>query len=70
MNEASVPESANVETIQPSVESTNSQQIDTGPSINAVSENRDKHGFEWIVHNGNNYYRHAGTNDQWVKYQN
>jgi len=70
MVQPSVPESDNVETIQPSVESTNPQQIDTGPSINAVSENRDQHGFEWIVHNGNNYYRQAGTNDQWVKYQN
>ena len=69
-NEASVPESNNVETIQPTIESTNSQQLDTGPSINVVSENRDQHGFEWIVHNGNNYYRKAGTNDQWVKYQN
>ena len=70
MVQPSVPESDNVETIQPSVESTNSQQIDSGPSINAVSENRDQHGFEWIVHNGDNYYRHAGTTDQWVKYQN
>ena len=70
MGKPSVPESDNVETIQPSVESTNSQQIDTGPSINAVSENRDQHGFEWIVHNGDNYYRQAGTTDQWVKFQN
>ena len=70
MNQASVPKSDNVETIQPSVESTNSQQIDSGPPINSVSENRDQHGFEWIVHNGDNYYRQAGTNDQWVKYQN
>ena len=70
MGQPSVPEFDNVETIQPSVESTNSQQVDSGPSINAVSENRDQHGFEWIVHNGDNYYRHAGTTDQWVKFQN
>ena len=70
MGKASVSKSANVEAIQPSVESTNPQQIDTGPSINAFSENRDQHGFEWIVHNGDNYYRQAGSTDKWVKFQN
>ena len=70
MDQASILKSDNVETIQPSIESTNGQQTDSGPSIHKVSENRDQHGFEWIVHNGDNYYRKAGTADEWVKYQN
>lgn len=44
--------------------------IDVGPPINAVSNNKDEHGFEWIVHNGDNYYRKSDTTDQWMKYQN
>ena len=45
MNQASVPGSDNVRH-QP-VESTTTK-IDTGPSINAVSENRDQHGFSGL----------------------
>ena len=43
---------------------------DVGPPIDAVSSNRDEHGFEWIVHNGDNYYRKSDTTDQWMKFQN
>ena len=69
MDQASVPKSDNVETIQPSIESTNAQQTDSGPSIHTVSENRISMDLR-IVHNGDNYYRKAGTADEWVKYQN
>jgi TM2 domain-containing membrane protein YozV len=44
--------------------------IDVGPPIDAISNNRDEHGFEWIVHNGDNYYRISNTTDKWTKYQN
>ena len=44
--------------------------IDVGPPIDAVSNNKDEHGFEWIVHNGDNYYRKVDTTDQWMKFQN
>ncbi len=42
----------------------------TGPPVDAISNNKDEHGFEWIVHAGNNYYRKSGTSGQWVKYEN
>ena len=38
--------------------------------LDAISNNRDEHGFEWIVHGGNNYYRKSGTTGQWMKYEN
>jgi hypothetical protein len=44
--------------------------IDVGPPTDAVSNNKDEHGFEWIVHNGDNYYRKSDTTDQWMKYGN
>ena len=44
--------------------------IDVGPPIDAVSNNKDEHGFEWIVHNGDNYYRKSDTTNQWMKYGN
>ena len=44
--------------------------IDVGPPADAIPSNRDEHGFEWIVHNGDNYYRKSNTTDQWMKYQN
>ena len=44
--------------------------IDVGPPLDAVSNNKDEHGFEWIVHNGDNYYRKVDTTDQWMKFQN
>ena len=43
---------------------------DVGPPIDAISNNRDEHGFEWVVHNGDNYYRKSDTTGQWMKYQN
>lgn len=53
-----------------SLEHMEKPMIDVGPPINAVSNNKDEHGFEWIVHNGDNYYRRSDTTDQWMKYQN
>ena len=53
-----------------SLEHMEKPMIDVGPPINAVSNNKDEHGFEWIVHNGDNYYRKSDTTDQWMKYQN
>jgi TM2 domain-containing membrane protein YozV len=44
--------------------------IDVGPPIDAVSNNKDEHGFEWIVHNEDNYYRKIDTTEQWMKFQN
>ena len=41
-----------------------------GPSIDAIPNNTDEHGFEWIQHDSENYYRKAGSKDEWVKYQN
>ncbi|MBL6747777.1 MAG: hypothetical protein ISP85_02185 [Candidatus Poseidonia sp.] len=53
-----------------SLEHVEKPMIDVGPPIDAISNNRDEHGFEWIVHNGDNYYRKSDTTDQWMKYQN
>ena len=53
-----------------SVEHVKKPMIDVGPPRDAISNNRDEHGFEWIVHNGDNYYRKSDTTDQWIKYQN
>ena len=53
-----------------SLEHVEKPMIDVGPPIDAISSNRDEHGFEWIVHNGDNYYRKSDTTDQWMKYQN
>ena len=57
--------------VQPiSIEHVEKPMIDVGPPIDAISNNRDEHGFEWVVHNGDNYYRKSNTTDQWMKYQN
>ena len=57
--------------VQPiSIEHVEKPMIDVGPPIDAISNNRDEHGFEWVVHNGDNYYRKCNTTDQWMKYQN
>ena len=53
-----------------SLEHVEKPMIDVGPPIDAISNNRDEHGFEWIVHNGDDYYRKSNTTDQWMKYQN
>ena len=53
-----------------SLEHVEKPMIDVGPPIDAISNNRDDHGFEWVVHNGDNYYRKSNTTDQWMKYQN
>jgi TM2 domain-containing membrane protein YozV len=53
-----------------SIEHVEKPMIDVGPPIDAISNNRDEHGFEWVVHNGDNYYRKSNTTDQWMKYQN
>ena len=53
-----------------SLEHVEKPMIDVGPPIDTISNNRDEHGFEWIVHNGDNYYRKSNTTDQWMKYQN
>ena len=53
-----------------SLEHVEKPMIDVGPPIDAISNNRDEHGFEWIVHNGDDYYRKSDTTDQWMKYQN
>ena len=53
-----------------SLEHVEKPMIDVGPPIDAISNNRDVHGFEWIVHNGDDYYRKSNTTDQWMKYQN
>lgn len=53
-----------------SLEHVEKPMIDVGPPIDTISNNRDEHGFEWIVHNGDNYYRKSYTTDQWMKYQN
>ena len=53
-----------------SIEHVEAPLIDHGPPLDAISNNRDEHGFEWIVHEGNNYYRKSGTTGQWMKYEN
>jgi TM2 domain-containing membrane protein YozV len=53
-----------------SLEHVETTLIDHGPPLDAISNNRDEHGFEWIVHEGNNYYRKSGTTGQWMKYEN
>lgn len=52
-----------------SIEHVEAPLIDNGPPLDAISNNRDEHGFEWIVHEGNNYYRKSGTTGQWMKYE-
>ena len=44
--------------------------VPAGPSIDAIPNNSDEHGFEWIQHDSENYYRKAGSKDEWAKYQN
>ena len=44
--------------------------VPAGPSIDAIPNNTDEHGFEWIQHKSENYYRKAGSNDEWLKFQN
>jgi len=44
--------------------------VPTSPSIDAIPNNTDEHGFEWIQHTSENYYRKAGSKDDWLKYQN
>ena len=44
--------------------------VPTGPSIDAIPNNTDEHGFEWIQHNSENYYRKADSNDEWLMFQN
>jgi len=63
-------ESINIQAESISQQHVEEPMIDVGPPIDAISSNRDEHGFEWIVHNGDNYYRKSDTTDQWMKYQN
>lgn len=53
-----------------SIEHVEEPRNDNGPPVDAISNNKDEHGFEWIVHDGENYYRKSGTSDQWIKYEN
>ena len=53
-----------------SLEHVEKPMVDVGPPIDAISNNIDEHGFEWVVHNGDNYYRKSNTTDRWMKYQN
>ena len=40
-----------------------------GPSIHEPAQSTDAHGFEWTVHGGVNFYRKAGSNEPWTKYE-
>lgn len=40
-----------------------------GPSIHDPAQSTDAHGFEWTVHEGLNFYRKAGSNEPWTKYE-
>lgn len=42
--------------------------VNKGPPLDATPDSIDEHGFEWIVHDTEHYYRQANTTAQWVKY--
>jgi TM2 domain-containing membrane protein YozV len=42
----------------------------SGPSIDMNPESTDQHGYEWIKHNHEDYYREIGLKEEWTKFQN
>ena len=43
--------------------------VKDGPTVDVPAQSTDAHGFEWTVHEGVNFYRRAGSNDPWTKYE-
>lgn len=43
--------------------------VKDGPSVDVPAQSTDAHGFEWTVHEGVNFYRKAGSNESWTKYE-
>ena len=44
--------------------------IPSGPPIDTTPQSSDEHGFEWINHNGKDYYRPIGQMVDWKEFQN
>ena len=37
----------------------------SGPSIDTPAQSTDENGYEWVLHEGKNYYRLTGSNSPW-----
>ena len=49
--------------------SINPSTIPNQPSIDAIPQNYDQHGFEWLCYNEKNYYRPIGQKIDWQEYE-
>jgi len=51
-----------------STESASLPAVKEAPSVDVPAQSTDDHGFEWTMHENENFYRKAGSNGPWTKY--
>lgn len=67
-NQNAENESVVEEQSQPLVVTEEFHTISKVPDANTEAQKTDEHGFEWVQHNGENYYRQVGSMSEWTKY--
>jgi TM2 domain-containing membrane protein YozV len=54
----------------PNYQSEENKVITSGPPIHTNPQSSDQHGFEWVNHNGKNFYRPIGQVIDWKEFHN
>ncbi|MCS5533846.1 MAG: hypothetical protein NZ736_06280 [Candidatus Poseidoniaceae archaeon] len=46
------------------------ETVNTTPAANIVATQIDDNGYEWVIHDNKNWYRTAGSQAEWIEFQN